>query len=392
VSAHSESSGPRVVLCGGGTGGHVYPALSVAEALRRKQPRVQILYIGGDRMEARAVPAAGLRFRRIAVHGLSGRGLSHLFQRVRALLELVLLLPLLQSLFLLRGFRPRVVVGTGGYVTGPVMLAARLLHIPSITLEGNRTPGFTSRLVARLVDVVAVGWSDQIRAFEPLVRDGARVLTTGLPVRRELATLTREEGAQALGLDPKLCTVAVIGGSLGSRKINESFIGALRLLGKVDPRMRSVQILHVTGDRGPGRVALSREEARDFVPHYRAVPFLDKDYPHALAAADLVITRGGASTVAEIAARGLPAILIPWSQATTGEQVRNVEPLRDTGGAIMILDGELNAELLASTLRSLLWDRDRLEEMARASRLLGKPTAADDVADLALSLASRTGR
>ncbi len=392
MSARNETAGLRVVLCGGGTGGHVYPALSVAEALRRKYPQVQLLYIGGDRMEAHTVPAAGLPFRRISVHGLSGRGLTKLVSRGRALFEIVLLIPLLQSLLLLRRFRAHVVIGTGGYVTGPVLFAARLLRIPSITLEGNRTPGLTSRLVARLVDIVAVGWSDQSFRFQDLIRPGARVVTTGLPVRREFATLTREEAAAALGLDPSLTTLAVIGGSLGSRKVNECVVGALRLLGKVDGRLRMVQVLHVTGERGPNRVALPEGEAQELVPHYRAVPYLADKAPHALAAADLVISRGGSSTVAEIAARGVPAIFIPWSLATTGEQVHNVQPLCDTGGAILIHDRELNAEVLASTLRTLLWDRERLEEMSKASRLLGKPLAADEVADLAYALVAEKGR
>jgi UDP-N-acetylglucosamine--N-acetylmuramyl-(pentapeptide) pyrophosphoryl-undecaprenol N-acetylglucosamine transferase len=374
------------VLCGGGTGGHVYPALCVAEALRRAQPRVQILYLGGDRMERRAVPAAGLRFQRISVHGISGRGLGKLFSRGRAVLELLLLLPLLQSLRHLRRFRAQVVIGTGGYVTGPVILAARLLKIPSITLEGNRTPGFTSRMVSRLVDVVAVGWSDQARNFTERLRPGARVVTTGLPVRRELATLTREEAAAALELDPRLTTLSVIGGSLGSRKLNESLVGALRLLGRVDSRMKLVQVLHVTGDRVGNRVTLSQEDVAELAPRYRAVPFLEAKYPHALAASDLVITRGGASTVAELTARAVPAIVVPWAQATTGEQERNVEPLCNTGGAIMIRDRELNPDMLASTLRTLLWDKQRLEEMSKASRLLGKPHAADEVAELAFTL------
>ncbi len=185
---------------------------------------------------------------------------------------MILLIPLFQSLFILRGFKPQVVIGTGGYVTGPVLLAARLLKIPSVTLEGNRTPGLTSRLVARLVDLVAVGWLDQARFFEELVRPGARAIATGLPVRREVITLTREEGAKALGLDPGLLTLVVMAGSLGSRRINETLVAALRRMAQVDRGLRDVQILHVTGERAENRVALTPSETRGLAPTTRPCP------------------------------------------------------------------------------------------------------------------------
>ena len=382
-----ESGVLRVALCGGGTGGHVYPALAVAEALTRKRSNVQLLYIGGDRLESRIVPAAGIPFRRILVHGLTGRGFSRFCTRIQSAVELLLCIPLIQSMLILRRFRADVVAGTGGYATGPVLLAAHLLGLPSLTLEGNRTPGLTSRLVCRMVDVIAVGWSDQARRFRHLARSDARIIATGLPVRRDLLLMSREEGAAAFGFDPNLVTLVMIGGSLGSLKMNEALVGALRQIGEFDSRLKLVQVLHVTGDRRRYQVVLPAEEAEEICPHYRRLPYLDVKYPHALAAADLVITRAGASTIAEIAARGLPAIVIPWSAATTGEQARNVEPLRDTGAATVIADDELSADYLASVLRALLWNRDKLQEMAQAARLLGKPNAADEVAGLTLELA-----
>lgn len=376
----------RVVLCGGGTGGHVYPALAVAEALRRKRPNLRLLYLGGDRIESRVVPAAGIPFRRLQVHGLTGRGFTRLARRLQAAVELLLCIPLIQSIVALRRFQAEVVIGTGGYVTGPVILAAHLLGIPSLTLEGNRIPGLTSKLVCRLVDVIAVGWSDQARHYQPLVRPNARIVPTGLPVRRELVTLSREQGAAAFGFDPTLTTLVMIGGSLGSQKMNEALVGALRSIGKHDARLRLVQVLHMTGDRSRAS-SLPRAEAQEICPRYLSLPYLDEKYPHALAAADLVITRGGASTVAEVVARGLPSIMIPWAKATTGEQVENVAPLQASGAAVVLLDRELSPDTLANALRVLLWDRDRREEMAQAARLLGKPHAADTVAELALELA-----
>jgi len=377
----------RVALTGGGTGGHVYPALAVAAALRRQRPEVRLLFIGGDRLEARLVPAAGLPFRAISVHGIAGHGLSGGLRRVRALAELALGLPLLQSLSVLRGFRPHVVIGTGGYVSGPVLLAARVLSIPSVVLEGNRTAGLTSRAVARLVDVVAVAYPEMARFFSRRVRRGACVVVTGLPVRQEITAITREAGAAALGLDPSLTTMLVLGGSLGSKRINEALLGALARLSEDDPSpLRGAQVLHVTG-RWPTRAVRGR-----LAGNYRAVPYLDRLCPEALAAADVIVARAGASTAAEITARGIAAVLIPWSGTACGEQALNAAFLARAGAARVIADGDLTAERLAALLADLLRDSEARKRMAQASRELGRPEAADAVARIALDLAARRAR
>jgi len=379
------SRGPRFVLVGGGTGGHVYPALAIAEQLKRFAPGAGLLFVGGDRLEARVVPAAGLRFRTISVHGLAGRGLTAWARRLRSGAELAIGLPLWQSLLILRGFRPQAVIGTGGYVTGPVILAARLLGIPSLSVEGNRAPGLTSRIVSRMVKVMAVGWPDLAPFFEDRVRRGARVVVTGMPVRNALLELAREQGAAALGFDPARLILLVLGGSLGSQPINEALVGALKMLERADARTRDVQVLHVVG---PQRSAgVSEQDMQLSVPAYRAVSYLTDLYPHALAAADLAVARAGASTVAELIARRLPSILIPWAAASTGEQARNAEPLARTGAAVVIADSELTAQRLGQTLLELLWDADRRARMGQAAALLGHPDAAARVAELALELA-----
>jgi len=381
---------PRVVLTGGGTGGHVYPALAVAAALRDQRPQTQFLFLGGDRLEARVVPASGLPFRVISVHGLAGRGLAAAPRRLRSLAELALGLPVVQSVASLRRFRPHVVIGTGGYVSGPVLLSARLLGIPSLALEGNRTPGWTSRAVARIADVVAVAHPEMAEFFAPRLRRGARVVITGLPVRQRITALTREAGAAALALDPALITLLVLGGSLGSRPLNDALIGALGLLNRGDGWLETIQVLHVTGERYAVPSAAPRDEG--LPPLYRAIPYLGPNYPESLATADLVVTRAGASTVAELTARGLPAVLIPWSGATTGEQLLNAEPLARAGAGLIVLDRELTAERLAHVLDDLLRNEEKRERMARASRSLGRPRAAEEVATIALELAESRGR
>lgn len=380
---------PRVVLAGGGTGGHVYPALAVAAALRAQRPQTQFLFVGGDRLEARLVPAAGLRFHAISVHGLAGRGLSDMPRRLRSLVELALGLPLLQSLAALRRFRPHVVIGTGGYVSGPVLLAAYLLRIPCLALDGNRTPGWTSRALASIVDAIAVAHPEAARLLAPRLRRGAHVFVTGLPVRPEVAALTREASAAALALDPALTTLLALGGSLGSQRMNDALVGALAILSRRSRWVETIQVLHVTGERyAAGR---SEPGAGGLPRGYRAVAYPGPQYLQFLAAADLIVSRAGAGTVAEVTARGLPAVLIPWSGAATGEQVLNAEPLERAGAAVIIPDRELTPERLAQVLEELLQDEGKRARMARASRELGRPRAAEQVAGMALALAERKG-
>jgi UDP-N-acetylglucosamine--N-acetylmuramyl-(pentapeptide) pyrophosphoryl-undecaprenol N-acetylglucosamine transferase len=382
ATSRKPAGGPRVVLTGGGTGGHVNPALSVGEALRELTPTTDVLYVGGDRIEARLVPEAGLPFQSIAVHGLAG-GMP-MRRRLRALIELAVGLPLFQSLSILRGFRPQVVIGTGGYVSGPVLLAARLMRVPALALDGNRVPGHTSKLVARLVDVMAVAHSEMAEFFVARVRKGAQVEVTGLPVRREIVEMPRARAAATLGLDPAQPTLAVFGGSLGSERINKALVGALDGLAELRD-LAGLQVVHVTGERYLAEARRGRWSAVRYHP-------LAYGGAEVLAAADLVVSRAGASTVAEIAARGVAAVLIPWAQASTGEQVMNAGPLEQAGGATVITDGELTAQRLYEILHGLLGDRERLAEMAEASRSIGRPEAARRVAELALGLASRATR
>jgi UDP-N-acetylglucosamine--N-acetylmuramyl-(pentapeptide) pyrophosphoryl-undecaprenol N-acetylglucosamine transferase len=363
----------------------VYPALAVAEELKRLVPQANLLFIGGDRLERKVVPAAGLPFRTISVHGLAGRGLSAWARRVRSAAELLIGLPLWQSLLILRRFRPQAVIGTGGYVSGPVILAARMMRIPCLAVEGNRTPGLTSRIVSRMVQVMAVAWPDLAPFFAARMRRDARVVVTGMPVRSALLELTREQGAAALGFDPARPILLVLGGSLGSQRINKAVTGALRVLENAEANTRDLQVLHMVGpERLPGA---SQEEMQALVPGYRAVRYLDQDYPHAIAAADLVVARAGASTVAEIIARHLPSVLVPWAAASTGEQMRNAEPLARSGAAAVIPDSELTPQRLAQTLSEILWDPERRERMSQAAGLLGHADAAARVAELALGLA-----
>jgi UDP-N-acetylglucosamine--N-acetylmuramyl-(pentapeptide) pyrophosphoryl-undecaprenol N-acetylglucosamine transferase len=373
----------RVILAGGGTGGHVYPAIAIAARLRELQPNAAILFIGtSDRMEAQKVPAAGFDFAAISVRGVAGR--QSPLRRARALGRLALGLPLWQSLRLLRRFRPDVVVGTGGYVCGPVILAARLLRVPTMTVEQNEVPGLTTRLVSRLVDVAALVSEGSAARYQRSRR--TRVEITGNPVRPEILAAKREAGAAALGLDAGLTTVFAFGGSIGSLPLNRAFVGALELLA-AEGALRGVQVVHLTGRENAFRLGPSRVEALGL--RYLPLEYLDAMH-HAFAAADLVVTRAGGTTLAEIAARGLPAIIIPWSGAAANHQEQNAVSFAQSRAGSVIHDSELTPQRLAAEMKRLLADPAGRSEMARRCRELGRPAAADRVIAIIEELAAHS--
>lgn len=362
----------RVLFAGGGTGGHLSPALAVAQTLQALHPDAHILFIGtADRLEAVKVPAAGFAFRAISVHGLAGRWTpAGLLKRLRGLLELLTGLPLWQSLLLLHRFRPDVVVGTGGYVCGPVLMAARLLRRPAILVEQNEKIGHTSRLVSRFIRLAAV-ISQASGAF---FRDrGIRTEVVGNPVRPAILSTPREEGVAALGLETDRLTLAIVGGSLGSTPVNEASAGALRVLAGERWFRDGWQVVHLVGPSRGG--ALPEDAVRALGIAYLSFPFLDNIH-HLLAASDAVITRAGGTFLAEMAARGVPAIIVPWAGAADDHQTRNAQPFADAGAAVVISDAALSTDRLLEALRTILPDPAVRAHMAAACRTQGHPDAA----------------
>ena len=379
-----------VVFAAGGTGGHLYPGLAIGQGLRARFPDSRILFVGTKRIESRKVPEAGFAFEAITVHGLAGGGWRRIGRKLRSLSELAVGLPLWQSLAILRRFRPEVVVGTGGYVCGPVMLAAKLCRIPTLVVEGDRHPGLSSRALARLADAAAVACEECAQVFRSRRRGGRLwVEVVGDPIRPAILEARREEGLLALGLERDRKTLLAFGGSIGAPALNAALVDALRLLAREEWFRDGVQVLHLRGRRGDKQ--LSAEEAKELGLRYQAREYLDEMHL-AYAAADLVLCRAGAATIAELTARGLPALLVPWSGAAHGEQAENASFLARAGAARVMTDGELGGEGLASELRRLLCDGEGLAEMARRSAAVGHPEAAGRVIEMILSLAAgRTG-
>lgn len=357
----------RVVIAGGGTAGHVVPAIEVARSLVARGHAVSFIGTSAGQ-EATLVPAAGYRLDLIdAVRLRRAASPSNLLVPVR------LVRAVARSRRLLRDLDADVVLGMGGYVSLPVGIAARLRQLPLVIHEQNAVPGLANRLLARLARRVAVSFDDTAR----LLRSGgggATPLVTGNPVRDAIARVSEEratlraEAREQLGLDPVRPTVIAFGGSLGALRIGRAVIDAYRRLADTT----DVQVLLLTGAShlGPLRAETPGEDPRLLL---RAS---EGNMERVYAAADLIVSRAGASTCAELLASGTPAIIVPYPHATADHQTSNARILERAGAAEVITDGELSGTTLAPRIQRLLADRGRVEEMSRCARRAATPDAA----------------
>jgi UDP-N-acetylglucosamine--N-acetylmuramyl-(pentapeptide) pyrophosphoryl-undecaprenol N-acetylglucosamine transferase len=349
----------RAILAGGGTGGHVIPALAIAQQLQ-KQYQAEILFIGTARgIENRLVPPAGFPLRLVQVGALKN---VSLVTRLRTFSDLPRSVWEARRIF--REFRPDVVVGVGGYASGPGMLAAVLMRIPTLVFEPNFVPGFANRVVARFVSAAAVHFQETGRYFR-------HCEITGVPVREAFFQISGAPASPA---------VLVFGGSQGAHAINQVVMESAGEMLSLIPGLR---IIHQTGERDFNVV---QAEYAKLVGAVEACRFID-DMPGAFARASLLICRSGASTVAEATAAGRPAIFVPFPRAADDHQKRNAEALERAGAAVMLEESKLTRVTLIETVASLLADASRLRKMGEAARKLSHPNAARDIAYMAAKLA-----
>jgi UDP-N-acetylglucosamine--N-acetylmuramyl-(pentapeptide) pyrophosphoryl-undecaprenol N-acetylglucosamine transferase len=350
----------RVILAGGGTGGHVIPALAIAHELRERYS-AEIVVVGTARgMETRLVPAAGYELKLIEVGALN---------KVSLATRLKTLVALPRAIFaahrFLTDFHPDVVIGVGGYASGPTMLAAVIAGVPALAFEPNRIPGLANRLVGAMVSAAAVQFSQTCRYFQ-------NCHVTGVPVRE---AFFRVHG-KVPDAPP---TLLVFGGSQGAHSINQAVIQALPALAAQIP---GLQLIHQTGARDYNEAQAAYLHAG--IPA-EVSPFID-DMPLAFARADLLVCRSGASTVAEITAAGKPAIFVPFPHAADDHQRRNAEALVEAGAGLMLPECELRPERLTATVCSLMCAPVRLARMSEAARSLAHPDAAGEIARMAAKL------
>ena len=365
----------RVLMAAGGTGGHIFPALAVAEELTARWKRREglgytagpgvIEFLGTGRgLESRVIPAAGFPLHAVAAAGLKGIGGWRKLRNLAILARSVV-----ETSRVLQEFQPRVVVGVGGYLAGPAMLEAALKDTPTILIEPNATPGFTNRVLAPVVRVAAVGFKEAARFY------GSRAHVTGHPVRREFHRVPPKEHVPPF-------TVLILGGSQGSSAINNCVIKALPLLvGEAG----CLRFIHQTGERDLNWV---REAYQEHGIAAEAHGFIE-DMPQVFARPDVIVSRSGASTVAELAAAGKAALLIPFPGAADHHQRENARALERVAGARVIEQAELTPGRLVQELLDLLGRPERLTEMERCVRTLARPDAAVRIADLIENLAVR---
>ncbi|MGD0163293.1 MAG: undecaprenyldiphospho-muramoylpentapeptide beta-N-acetylglucosaminyltransferase [Candidatus Sulfotelmatobacter sp.] len=354
----------RAILAGGGTGGHVIPALAIANELKKKYG-AEVLFIGTARgIENRLVPAAGYPLQLVRVGALKN---VSLMTRVKTAFDLPR--AVWDASRMLNEFAPDVVIGVGGYASGPAMLAAVVKHIPTLAFEPNVVPGFANRMVARFVSGAAVHFEETAKYFR-------HAEVTGVPVREaffDIPVLTDKKRGD-------VPTLLVFGGSQGAHAINEAMIRCLPELQRQAP---GIHIIHQTGERDYNDALAAYLGLGESAEVFRFI----EDMPAAFARADLVVCRSGASTVAEITAAGKPAIFVPFPRAADDHQRVNAEALAREGAAVVVEESKLEGVWLAETIAALLGDSRRLALMSEAARGLAHPNAARDIAAMVARVA-----
>ena len=353
----------RLMVAGGGTGGHLFPGLAVAKEVKGRHEEARILFVTGKRrMESEIIAASGFDQTSIAVEGMKGRGWKGAW--------VLLKLPwsFFQSLSIMHDFKPHLVFGVGGYSSGPVCLTAKVLGIPAAVHEQNSYPGVTNRLLCRVVDRVFISFEESEAYFS-----GGNLYLTGNPIREEfLRTPPRDLG------DPRF-TVLVVGGSQGARALNDAMVEALIIL---KARGRDPRVIHQTGRIDRDRIqGAYREKGLE-----GDVSAFIQDMARAYARADLVVSRAGAGAVFELAALAKPSILIPYPFAANNHQETNARVLVEAGGAKMLLQSDLSGDVLADAVMMYMDNPALLAGMGEAARKVAKPDAARAITNLMMDM------
>ncbi len=358
----------KVIMVGGGTGGHIYPAIAIAQAIQEKLMDSQILFIGSEEgIETRLLPKERFSFVTIKVRGmlrkLSFRSISAPFLAVSGIF---------QAAGIIKTFKPDAIIATGGFVSLPVVIAGFFLRVPVVLHEGNLTPGLSTRICKWFASRITIAFEASRKHFR-----FRKVFCIGGPVRRDITKTVKGIAMQNMGLRQDQKVVLILGGSQGARSINNVVVDSLDQLLEMN-----VQVLHVCGDRDHDMI---KEKIRGYYPYYRLIPYMYNIWD-GLAASDLVVSRAGATIISEIIARGLPSILIPFPFSAEGHQDLNAKLLADSGASVIINDKDLTKETLVSGIKKILSDRELYQRMKSASSLLGRPDAANEAVNVVATL------
>lgn len=363
----------KIAVSGGGTGGHIYPALALIREIQKKDEKVEFLYIGTEKgLESKLVPRENIPFKSIHITGFK-RKLS--FENVKTVLRF--LKGVRDSKKMLKEFNPDVVIGTGGYVCGPVVYAAAKMGIPTIVHEQNSVPGLTNKFLSRYVDKVAICF-EEARQFFP----EQKVELTGNPRASEVLGQDGIKGRLSAGLKLKMPTVLIFGGSRGARPINEAVVKSLTELSS-----KPYQVLYVTGDVHFEEVQKEVELVGN--PENVIIKPFIHNMPEVLAGVDLTVARAGATTLAELTSLGIPSILIPSPYVTDNHQEKNARALSENGAARLLLEKDLTGPKLVESIDQILGHEQKLADMKKAAKKLGIPDAAQRLYRLMEELAAK---
>lgn len=362
-------NGVKILLAAGGTGGHVYPAISIADAIKKKDSKAEILFVGTrDRMEWETVPKAGYDIKSVWISGFHRR-----LTPQNLLFPVKLITSIVQSAAILMRFKPDVVISCGGFAAGPIGWVASKMGIPIVVQEQNSFPGVTNRLLAKYAAIIFTAFDN---AKEHLPSE--KITLSGNPIRSELILSDKDEVAGKFGFDSSVPTLLVLGGSGGAKAINEALEKHIRTILDV----MNVQVIWQCGEKYYNDLRQRIEP--DTFSNLRLFEYID-DMQAAYSASDLVLTRAGAGTCSELMAIGKPSILIPSPNVAGDHQAKNAEAMVEKGASILLKETNLDGELV-NTLKNVLPDKTKLSEMSQKTKNLGKPNAASDIADQILSL------
>lgn len=364
----------RVIISGGGTGGHIFPAVSIANEIRAKRPDAKILFVGAEgRMEMQRVPAAGYEIKGLPIAGFNRK---NLLKNIPVLFKIMKSRSMARQI--IRDFRPQVAVGVGGYASGPTLNVAESMGIPTLLQEQNSYAGVTNKLLAKKARKICVAYEGMERFFP-----ADKILFTGNPVRQNLldCKVIKEDAVRSFGLVPGKQTILIVGGSLGARTLNDSILGNLPLV----KQQSKVQFIWQTGKYYSEEI--KAELARRGCPENLKVMDFISDMSQAYAAADLVISRAGAGSISEFCLLGKPVILVPSPNVAEDHQTKNALALVQKNAALYIADADARRTLLPKAINTVS-DLEKLESLSRNVIALARPNAASDIADEVIKLAT----
>src|SRR5215469_1554140 len=346
----------KVIIAGGGTGGHLFPAVALGEEMMRERPDTEVLFVGTSAgMEARWLPKSGLRFELFPVHGIRGHG-----QVARALASVEFARATMMARAVVRRVRPDVIIGAGGYASAPIGVAAVLARVPLVLMEQNTLPGLSNKLLWRFASRICVGFEEAAAYFK-----GKRVEVTGNPVRSEFRPALRQVDGQT--------QILVLGGSTGAHRLNIGVLKAFEICAK---SVINLAVVHQTGEAD---VELVRQGYQELPLQAQVVPFID-DVPSALERAGLVIARAGAMTITDIALAARPAVYVPYPFHKDRQQLHNAGVIERVGGGAIVLDDDKLGENLAREVTTMLQNPAKLIEMGKRAHQVAHPNAATRIA------------